>query len=1148
MVDWTAFGTLVLAVFNLWTRASAALVPGKNFDVQRALDDLENISRTPHSLNDVRSIGVRDYLRAAVETAIASSDAEFSDPLKNGTIAEFKTEGLFVYWEDSSLVVRVPGTGGNNEALLVQAHYDTVPMSHGAYDDGVGVAVCLELLRSLVWHPTRHPVVINMDWGEENGLFGAKLFARFHPWAEDVRAYINLEAGGVGGRAMLFRASHPALVQAYKQAVPRPCASLIGNDALKLGIVKSDTDYSVYTARYGIPGLDLAFTDRRSLYHTAHDSFEHVTSASVLSMGTAVLGTARQIASSPHILQSLPRSPRLPARPRPVLHTRGRLLAAEESFGEAHENITITHQRRIIVTPAVEPASVVEDAVFYDLLSHIMVVRSYAAELRLNTLVGLLGIGAVILVQYPFTRPLPGTAGIVAMSMSTPTERFMMQLGQGGFFSALLQALAALAKAYLSGLFGALVFTGAMICIVVPRLVYTQAVLHTLLLFSAAMLSITCVLLAWVCRTRLADTQQMMWYGLGVFRSLVLLFVVVPLNWAGIGILYREQIYACAAIGATLLTALTDPNTAVGSSWRSWARVLSDLRSARRHGTDAYRQHLLDGSLETEDGQDDDRSANAFSNADDQYWVIAIVLRLVSALRLLLCVLLPLAIGLDVMQRQLFVFQEHLVDGSSLAACVAIAALDIVTFAMFLTPYIAGAIAEPNSSWLVRCAGVAIEPCARHLLTLWQCSQQARRVGTDVHRQRSQISLHTNYSADQASAFSPSEPEGETYPRVINYPSAGDDSESDSSERIITLGARSDSVPHVPRGSHAGDGTSNAEDGDDELGRRPTTTPARAWKGEAPETVGYRMACLWTAVWLMLWVLSQLTMLTDKRSDESSSPLKVRVFETTRLDVECIEKRVRGQCVQSRLSLSSPDAAGLAKLMKVTAPNDTLLACFAQNTRGFHQCSLSRGSGDRTVPPNGASWLPESAIAVSAISHHATPTGRGMLFNATISFTAPETRTCFIDLGAHTGHSLQSYPNPHPVLPPAPIPDSRPIIARKILPVIERAHFINPATGAAASVSERTPDRDPVFSARIIAHKQEFDESGLFKAEVQYLLPAVNSTVHSPGFPIDISCYFDQADRHTPLLAAVSNAAPQWAVFTPSRNMLSTVTLAGVII
>ncbi|KAI8325587.1 hypothetical protein GQ54DRAFT_244785, partial [Martensiomyces pterosporus] len=86
---------------------------------------------------------------------------------------------------------------------------------------------------------------------------GAVLFARFHPWAEDIRGYLNLEAGGVGGRAMLFRASHPELLSAYKRAVQKPYASLIGNDAMRLGIVHSDTDFSIYTTRYGVPGLDL---------------------------------------------------------------------------------------------------------------------------------------------------------------------------------------------------------------------------------------------------------------------------------------------------------------------------------------------------------------------------------------------------------------------------------------------------------------------------------------------------------------------------------------------------------------------------------------------------------------------------------------------------------------------------------------------------------------------------------------------------------------------------------------------------------------------------------------------------------------------------------------------------------------------------
>ncbi|KAJ2817225.1 hypothetical protein FBU31_006299, partial [Coemansia sp. 'formosensis'] len=347
------------------------LVPSELiFDVERALGDLEKITRTPHSLNDPRSIGVRDYLRSTIEAIISGSNATFSDPVTNGTVAEFQSKRWLVYWEDSSLIIRVPGTGNHTEALLVQAHYDAVPMSHGVYDDGVGVVVCLELLRNLIQHPVRHPVLINIDWGEESGLFGAILFARFHRWAEDVRAYINLEAGGVGGRAMLFRASHPALLTAYKQAVQRPCASLVGNNAFKLGIVKSDTDYSIYTTRYGIPGLDLAFTDNRNLYHTPRDNIQKATAESVLSMGVATLSTARKISDSIVTLPSLPRSPHLPAY----------LLTANDL------------QAGYIKQRA---ASVVKDAVFYDVLSRFMVVRSYTAEMWLNIATGLAGIAIV---------------------------------------------------------------------------------------------------------------------------------------------------------------------------------------------------------------------------------------------------------------------------------------------------------------------------------------------------------------------------------------------------------------------------------------------------------------------------------------------------------------------------------------------------------------------------------------------------------------------------------------------------------------------------------------------------------------------------------------------------------------------------------
>ncbi|KAJ1734267.1 hypothetical protein LPJ61_001171 [Coemansia biformis] len=113
------------------------------------------------------------------------------------------------------------------------------------------------------------------------------------------------------------------------------------------------------------------------------------------------------------------------------------------------------------------------------------------------------------------------------------------------------------------------------------------------------------------------------------------------------------------------------------------------------------------------------------------------------------------------------------------------------------------------------------------------------------------------------------------------------------------------------------------------------------------------------------------------------------------------------------------------------------------------------------------------------------------------------------------------------------------------MPVIERARLVGAGAGETARAVEPIADRNPVFSGRILAHKRSFDSHGLFVAEVRYLLPAVNTT--SPaGVTIDISCYFDQAERHTPLLASVIGASPDWAAFTPAGNTLSTVTVAGI--
>ena len=69
---------------------------------------------------------------------------------------------------------------------------------------------------------------------------------------------------------MLFRTSSLSVTKAFND-VTHPHGSVLSADAFAKGLIRSSTDYSVYQDG-GMKGLDLAFYQRRSLYHTKRDS------------------------------------------------------------------------------------------------------------------------------------------------------------------------------------------------------------------------------------------------------------------------------------------------------------------------------------------------------------------------------------------------------------------------------------------------------------------------------------------------------------------------------------------------------------------------------------------------------------------------------------------------------------------------------------------------------------------------------------------------------------------------------------------------------------------------------------------------------------------------------------------------------------
>jgi Zn-dependent M28 family amino/carboxypeptidase len=93
-----------------------------------------------------------------------------------------------------NLILDLPGN--SRPPILVGAHYDTVPGSPGADDNATGVAVLLELARSLTAKPARFPVRLVAFDLEEVGV-GSKAYAEFLKQAgQKLRLMISLEMLG----------------------------------------------------------------------------------------------------------------------------------------------------------------------------------------------------------------------------------------------------------------------------------------------------------------------------------------------------------------------------------------------------------------------------------------------------------------------------------------------------------------------------------------------------------------------------------------------------------------------------------------------------------------------------------------------------------------------------------------------------------------------------------------------------------------------------------------------------------------------------------------------------------------------------------------------------------------------------------------
>jgi Peptidase family M28 len=197
----------------------------------------------------------------------------------------------------NNVVARLDGTG-EGSAVLVAAHYDSVPAGPGDSDDGTGTATVLEIARALKSLPApHHSVIFLLDEGEEEGLLGAQGFVDSHPWAKEVRVAVNVDNRGTHGRSLMFEtgSANDWAIRFYAQHVPHPDADSVSYTIYKL--LPNDTDFTIFRGA-GYQGLNFAYIKGVNQYHTPLDNSANVNPASVQDHGDHMLALVAALANA----------------------------------------------------------------------------------------------------------------------------------------------------------------------------------------------------------------------------------------------------------------------------------------------------------------------------------------------------------------------------------------------------------------------------------------------------------------------------------------------------------------------------------------------------------------------------------------------------------------------------------------------------------------------------------------------------------------------------------------------------------------------------------------------------------------------------------------------------------------------------------
>ncbi len=261
--------------------------PDVEFSAERALEHVEKIAQKPHPTGSPEAYAVRDYLIDQLKALGLSPEVQ------EGAGARLSHDMVFA-GSVQNVIARLKGTG-EGKAIMIAAHYDSVPTAPGASDDGAAVGAMLETLRALQAGPQlKHDVIFLFTDGEELGLVGADLFTAKHPWMKDIGLVLNFEARGYTGPSFMFETSDQNgwLMKEFAEAAEHPVANSMLYDMYKL--MPNDTDLTAFK-QAGLSGLNFAYAIGLNAYHNTIDSVEQLDRKSLQHHGSYMLSLTKHL-------------------------------------------------------------------------------------------------------------------------------------------------------------------------------------------------------------------------------------------------------------------------------------------------------------------------------------------------------------------------------------------------------------------------------------------------------------------------------------------------------------------------------------------------------------------------------------------------------------------------------------------------------------------------------------------------------------------------------------------------------------------------------------------------------------------------------------------------------------------------------------